>query len=93
MRPPMVPAAIPMGETEAPPRRISRVFLMCVCVCMCVPSVPCVFFKAWWSPAESTSPKRPDHGRSVHGEPKFTEDKEYYTQLQTHGAEHCTDAP
>ena len=29
-------------------------------------------FKAWRSPAESIAPKRPDHGQSVHGEPKFT---------------------
>ena len=41
------------------------------------------FFQAWRSPAESIAPKRPDHGRSVHGEPKFTEDSVYYTQLQT----------
>ena len=51
------------------------------------------FFKAWRSPAESIAPKRPDHGRSVHGEPKSTKDIEYCTQSQTQGAEHCTDAP
>ena len=45
------------------------------------------FFKAWRSPAESIAPKRPDHGRSVHGEPKFTEESEYCTQFQTQGAE------
>ena len=38
---------------------------------------PIFFFKAWRSPAESMAPKRSDHGRSVHGEPKFTEESVY----------------
>ena len=43
----------------------------------------CIFFKAWRSPAESIAPKRPDHGQSVHGEPKFTRDQGYCTQNPT----------
>ena len=35
-----------------------------------------IFFKAWRSPAESIARKRPDHGQSVHGEPKFTKDRQ-----------------
>ena len=37
------------------------------------------FFKTLQSPAESIAPNRPDHGHSVHGEPKFTKESSLCT--------------